>query len=60
MADGVAPKRVMKIGRWSDIKTMQIYIRNAGIEKQGATEGLRFLPSDKAVMGRVVNLFGSR
>jgi len=29
----------------------------AGVEEQGATEGLKFLPSDEAVMSHVVNLF---
>lgn len=60
IADGVAPTRVMKVGGWKDIKTMQRYIRMAGIDEQGATEGLKFLPSDEAVMGRVVNLFDFR
>lgn len=54
--DGVAPAIVMKIGGWKDLKTMQHYIRLAGIEVEGATESLRFLP-EQAVMGRVVELF---
>jgi hypothetical protein len=29
----------------------------AGIDEAGATEGLKFLPNDEAVMGHVVNLF---
>jgi integrase len=57
IADGVAPTRVMKIGGWKDFKTLQRYIRMAGIDEQGATEGLKFLPNDEAIMGRVVNLF---
>ncbi|OFZ79433.1 MAG: hypothetical protein A2583_03030 [Bdellovibrionales bacterium RIFOXYD1_FULL_53_11] len=60
ISDGVAPTRVMKIGGWKDIKTMQRYIRMAGIDEAGATEGLKFLPSDEAVMGHVVNLFDFR
>lgn len=60
ISDGIAPTRVMKIGGWKDIKTMQRYIRMAGIDEAGATEGLRFLPSDEAVMGHVVNLFDFR
>ena len=58
LADGVEMSKVMKIGGWRDIKTMQIYMRLAGVDEKGATDGLRFLPSDDAVMGRVVNLFG--
>lgn len=55
--DGVAPAVVMKIAGWKDLKTMQRYIRLAGIEVRGATNGLKLLP-EAAVMGRVVNLFG--
>lgn len=54
--DGVAPAIVMKIGGWADLKTMQHYIRLAGIEIEGATEMLKLLP-EEAVMGRVVELF---
>jgi hypothetical protein len=36
---------------------MQHYIRLAGIDEKGATQVLRLLPSDDAVMGEVVNLF---
>jgi integrase len=60
VADGVAPTKVMKIGGWKDLKTMQRYIRMAGVDEQGATEGLKFLPSDEAVMDRVVSLFDFR
>lgn len=54
--DAVAPAIVMKICGWKDIKTMQRYIRLAGIEIEGATTGLKILPEDE-VMGRVFNLF---
>lgn len=57
LSDGVEMTKVMKIGGWRDIKTMQIYLRLAGVDEKGATDGLRFLPSDEAVMGRVVELF---
>jgi integrase len=56
--DGVAPAVVMKIAGWKDLKTMQRYIRLAGIEVKGATDGLKLLP-EAEVMGRVVNLFGN-
>lgn len=58
LANDIAPARVMKICGWRDLKTMQHYIRLAGVEEQGATQVLRVLPSDAAVMGEVVNLFG--
>lgn len=57
LADGVEVVKVMKIGGWKDLKTMQIYMRLAGVDEKGATAGLRFLPSDEAVLGRVVELF---
>jgi len=60
LADGVEMSKVMKIGGWKDIKTMQIYLRLAGVDEQGATNSLRFLPSDEAVMGHVVELFQFR
>ena len=54
--DGVAPAVVMKICGWRDLKTMQRYIRLAGIEVKGATQGLKLLPEREA-MGRVIELF---
>ncbi len=54
--DSVAPAVVMKICGWKDLKTMQRYIRLAGIEVKGATKGLKLLP-EREVMGRVVSLF---
>ena len=36
---------VQKICGWRDLKTMQRYIRMAGIEIEGATESLRVLPA---------------
>jgi integrase len=54
--DGVAPGVVMKMAGWKDLKTMQRYIRLAGIEVKGATNGLKLLPESE-VIGRVVNLF---
>lgn len=57
--DSVAPAVVMKICGWKDLKTMQRYIRLAGIEVKGATQGLKLLP-EREVMGRVVNLFSQK
>jgi integrase len=54
--DSVAPAVVMKICGWRDLKTMQRYIRLAGIEVKGATQGLKLLP-DAEVMGRVIELY---
>lgn len=54
--DGVAPAVIMKLCGWKDLKTMQRYIRLAGIEVKGATETLNILP-DTEVMGKVYELF---
>lgn len=54
--DGVAPSVVMKVCGWKDLKTMQRYIRMAGIEILGATDSLKIMP-DEAVYGRVMELF---
>jgi len=57
--DGVAPTVLMKICGWKDLKTMQRYIRLAGIETKGATEGLKLLNEEQA-MGRIVGVFEGR
>ena len=39
---------------------MNLHIKlysTAGVDEKGATDGLRFLPSDEAVMGHAVQLF---
>ena len=46
----------MKICGWRDLKTMQRYIRLAGIDEAGATEVLRFILTEEAVMEKVVSL----
>lgn len=56
LAHDIVPARVMKIAGWKDLKTMQRYIRLAGVEEKGATECLKVLASDAEVMGTVVNL----
>ena len=53
---GVPATVVMKIAGWKDMKTMQRYIRLAGIDEAGATEGLHFIPTETAVMEKVVNM----
>jgi len=57
IATGIPATVVMKICGWKDMKTMQRYIRLAGIEEAGATEALRFIPTEEAVMEKVVKLF---
>lgn len=42
ISSGIPATTVMKIGGWKDYKTMMIYVRLAGIEEAGATQGLSF------------------
>lgn len=55
---GVPPIQIQKICGWKDLETMQRYVRLAGTEVTGATEGLKVLPEEQ-VMDQVVNLFES-
>jgi integrase len=43
LSKGVEPIKVMSMGGWKDLKTMQIYIRKSGINIQGITNSLNFL-----------------
>jgi hypothetical protein len=46
----------MKVCGWQDLKTMQHYVRLAGIDERGATDPLKMLPSDEACMDKVVKI----
>ena len=43
LSKGVEPIKVMAMGGWKDLKTMQIYVRKSGIHIQGITDSLDFL-----------------
>ena len=45
LAYGVPAPIVMKIGGWKNSSTMDVYLRLAGVEVQGATDCLKFMPS---------------
>ncbi|MBI2606462.1 MAG: tyrosine-type recombinase/integrase [Deltaproteobacteria bacterium] len=60
ISTGILATVVMKICGWRDLKTMQRYIRLAGIDEAGATEALRFIPTEEAVMEKVVSLYDYR
>jgi len=47
---------VMKVCGWKDLKTMQRYIRLAGVEIDGATDRLKFITPQESV-AKVVDLF---
>ncbi|OIQ17218.1 MAG: hypothetical protein BM556_13475 [Bacteriovorax sp. MedPE-SWde] len=44
LASGAEPTQVMKMGGWSDFKTFQIYVRMAGVDVKGVTDGFRVTP----------------
>ncbi len=43
LSNGVELSKVMKIGGWRDLKTIQIYLRLAGVDEKGSTDTLKFL-----------------
>ncbi len=47
LRQGISSVIVMKIAGWKDLKTMQRYIRLAGIEVAGATDQLSVLPPEE-------------
>ena len=44
LRSGVEPAKVMKIGGWKELKTMQRYVRLSGIDVMGATEVIKIMP----------------
>ncbi|HAZ12964.1 MAG: hypothetical protein A2X86_09250 [Bdellovibrionales bacterium GWA2_49_15] len=60
LAKGTPAAIVMKICGWRDLKTMEFYVRVAGVDEKGATDCLKILPSEVEVMGNVVSLFGMK
>lgn len=56
LANNIAPARVMKICGWKDLKTMERYVRLAGIDERGATDTLK-LGTDEDAMAEVIDLF---
>jgi len=50
LRNGVPTITVMKIAGWKDLKTMQHYVRLAGVEIEGATDSLNLLPPKAAIM----------
>lgn len=49
LRQGIPAAVVMKIAGWKDLKTMQRYIRLAGVEVAGATDKLSVLPPEEIV-----------
>jgi len=40
LSKGIEPIKIMIQGGWSDLKTMQIYVRKAGVDIKGSTDNL--------------------
>ena len=54
LSKGIPPAKVMKMGGWKDIKTMMVYMRKAGLDIKGITDGLDLhTPGREA--GKVLN-----
>lgn len=53
----VPPAIVMKICGWKNLKTMEYYVRLAGVDEAGATEVLDLLPMEVDPTANVVSLF---
>lgn len=60
ISKGVPSATVMKICGWRELKTAERYIRLAGVDERGATEGLGFVPNEQGAMEKVVNLYDFR
>ena len=53
LSQGIAPIKIMAAGGWKDLKTMQIYIRKAGVDIAGITDNLDL--HDDAPKGEVLD-----
>jgi len=57
LSKNTPPAIVMKICGWKTLKTMEFYVRLAGVNEAGATEVLSILPTEREVMDNLVSLF---
>ncbi len=55
LTKGTEPIKVMKMGGWKDLKTMEIYIRKAGVDIKGITSDLD-LHNPRKMIGEVIQL----
>lgn len=56
LANGISAPVVMKIGGWKNSKTMDIYLRLAGVDTKGATDCLQFIPNEISFSDNVVSI----
>ncbi|MGI4994079.1 tyrosine-type recombinase/integrase [Halobacteriovorax sp. GFR7] len=47
LQQNIAPAIIMKVCGWQDLKTMERYVRLAGVDEQGVTDNLKLLPIDQ-------------
>lgn len=40
LSKGIPPIKIMSMGGWKDLKTMQFYVRKAGVDTSGIADGL--------------------
>ena len=57
LSKGIPAAVVMKICGWKNLKTMEYYVRLAGVDEAGATDVLNLMPNEREVMNNVVSLF---
>lgn len=55
LGQGVEPLKVMKVCGWKDLKTMERYIRLAGIDEKGVTDKLQFMPALESLQANVLS-----
>lgn len=55
LSSGIEPLKVMLVGGWRTLKTMQIYIRKAGVDIRGVTNTLE-LHDPMAKFGEIIQL----
>lgn len=53
---GVEPAKVMSMGGWSDLKTLMIYVRKAGIDIKGSTSALDDIDTHGLKQAEVVQI----
>jgi integrase len=49
LSKGIPPIKVMMMGGWRDLKTMQFYVRKAGVDIKGVMESLDLHSPDKSI-----------
>lgn len=54
---GILVAIVMKIFGWRDLKTIEYYVRLAGVDEKGATDCLQIRPLEVDAVDNIVRLF---